>query len=57
MELTPHQQSCQNHIAAAEKAGLPLAIYAREHDISVHSLYGKKGRLRRLQRKCQLSPI
>jgi len=51
MELTEHQRLCQAHIKAAEEAGQPLAVYAREHEISVHRLYSEKQRVARLTRK------
>lgn len=51
MALTEHQRFCQMHIKAAEEAGQPLAVYARDHEISVHRLYSEKQRVARLARK------
>ena len=51
MELTEKQRLYQSHIAAAEKANQPLAVYAREQSINVQGLYGEKNRLQKNERK------
>ena len=51
MELTENQRFCQEHIAAAAEANVPLSTYAKEHDIKVHRLYSEKRRQREQQQK------
>lgn len=51
MQLTEKQRLYQSHIAAAEEASIPLAVYAREHSINVQGLYGEKNRQRRSEHK------
>ncbi len=51
MELTEKQRFHQSHIAAAEKANQPLAVYAREQGINVQHLYGEKHRLHKIEQK------
>ena len=46
MTLTKKQAQYQTHLNAAEQAGLPLTIYAKEHGLSVQSLYTERYRLR-----------
>ena len=46
MALTKKQAQYQSHLNAAESAGLPLAAYAKQHGLSVQSLYAERYRLR-----------
>ena len=56
MPLTEHQATCQAHIAAAKKANMPIAAYARANQIPIHRLYSELARQAKAARKVKTAP-